>query len=321
MAKKQALYPFFWKMSKLKRKELFGRLTAKLAKSEVFFGHGAIDADDEVLLLLMAVFDVDFETLNGSGELAVDEVQLQRAEHLLQQRIEQRLPMAYLLGFSMFGGLRFVVNRDVLIPRSPFVELIDAAFAPWLKIDAVNRVLDLCTGSGCIGLAIAHYFQHCRVDLSDLSEAALNLAELNRQQLGLENRVRCLHSDLFAKIDAKYDLIVSNPPYIGAEEYQSLPQEYQYEPAMALLSDANGLAIPVRILAQAADYLTEQGWLFLELGYNDELLTERLPEVDFYWLDFAAENLQAGRGICVFRRQDLVKFKPYFEQFLKDHVA
>lgn len=305
----------------MKRKELFVKLSNRLAKSEVFFGHGAIDADDEVLLLLMAVFEVDFETLNGSGELAVEKAQLERAEGLLQRRIEQRLPMAYVLGFSIFAGLRFEVNRDVLVPRSPFVELIDLGFVPWLEVDAVNRVLDLCTGSGCIGLAIAHYFSHCRVDLSDLSEAALNLAVLNREQLGLGDRVRCLHSDLFAEIEEKYDLIVSNPPYIGVEEYHSLPAEYQYEPAMALLSDAGGLAIPVQILAQAADYLTERGVLFLELGYNDELLTERLPEVDFCWLEFDSENLQAGRGICVFSRKDLVKFRPHFEQFLENHVT
>jgi len=298
-------------------KDLFTELTSQLSACEVYIGHGAALAEDEVVLLLMSVLAVDFDTLNSLSDATVTNEQVSRAQLLLKQRIETRKPMAYMIGFSVFAGLRFIVDERVLIPRSPFAELIDRSFAPHLNIHAIKNALDLCTGGGCIGLALAHYFPHLAVDLADISPAALAVAELNRLALDLANRTNLIESDVWSGINKKYDLIVTNPPYVSATEYQDLPKEFSHEPSLALISEAQGLLIPVKILAQAADYLTSEGFLFLEVGYSDHLLQTQFADIDFNWLDFE----YGGQGICVFKRQDLLKYQALFKTFLESHVA
>ncbi|WP_179952032.1 50S ribosomal protein L3 N(5)-glutamine methyltransferase [Marinicella rhabdoformis] len=306
-------------------KELFHNLCEQLQASKVFYGHGVTTAEDEVLLLMMKMLAVDFETLNQMTGDAVSPEVISAANQLLEERIKTQKPMAYVLGFSVFAGLDFKVDERALVPRSPFVQLIDCGFSPWVNMDEVKGVLDLCTGSGCIGLAIAHYFKHCQVDLSDLSEDALSLAKENQQALALNSHTQLIHSDLFESLDKQYDLIVTNPPYVDETEYKNLPQEFIHEPKMALVSERDGLEIPVKILSQAADYLTEAGYLFLEVGFYDQALTTALPNVDFMWLDFSSDEtddfLGDGQGICVFSKADLLKFKPYFEEFLNTHVT
>lgn len=292
-----------------------------LSQHDVFYGHGVQLAEDEVVLLLMHVFQVDFDTLNKMSTHNVKPNQIELIQQLLDQRVAEKIPMVYLVGFSMFAGLKFKVDERVLIPRSPFVELIDTGFEPWVNLSEPNHVMDLCTGSGCIGLAIAHYFTNTTVDLVDLSQEALQLAKENTEALGLSQRVQCIESDVFAAIDNNskgfYDLIVANPPYVAEEEYQSLPEEYGHEPKMALVSALNGMEIPIKILLQAPNYLTDEGSLFLEVGYNDEQLCNCLPDVRFEWLKF---NL-GGQGICVFNRRDLLKYRAEFKKFLESHVA
>ncbi len=306
-------------------KELFLKLCEQLQQSAVYFGHGVSAAEDEVLLLLMKVMDMDFNALNQASLQLATEAQSQQAFALLEERISNKRPMAYVVGFSVFAGLTFKVDERALVPRSPFVQLIDAAFQPWVDMDKVSNVLDLCTGSGCIGLAVAHYFEHCHVDLSDLSEAALALASENQQALQLLNRTSLLHADLFQGNTKSYDLILTNPPYVDEVEYETLPEEFNHEPKMALVSERAGLAIPVAILSQAADHLSETGVLFLEVGFYDQALTAALPEVEFIWLDFAGDEdgdfLGDGQGICVFTRDDLIKFRPHFKEFLKSDVT
>ena len=306
-------------------KDLFQRLCEQLKASDVYHGHGVAAAEDEVLLLMMKVLEVDFDGLNQMTDEQVAESVTTAAEKLLSHRIATQKPMAYVLGFSVFAGLEFKVDERALVPRSPFVQLIDCGFAPWVDIYKVKNVLDLCTGSGCIGLALAHYFEHCQVDLSDLSEAALSLARENQLALQLTERTELIHSDLFQNTDKCYDLIVTNPPYVDEQEYQSLPQEFIHEPKMALVSERAGLEIPVSILAQAANHLTESGVLFLEVGFYDQALTAALPDVEFVWLDFSSDETEGflgdGQGICVFSRADLIKFKAYFEEFLGTHVT
>lgn len=303
-------------------KDLFDQLCQKLEQAAVYSGHGVVDASDEVVLLMMHVLSVDFETLNDSSSVTVSPAQIEQSHSLLQQRISTRQPMAYVLGFSVFAGLTFVVDERVLVPRSPFVQLIDQAFQPWVDMEQVNQVLDLCTGSGCIGLAIAHYFGHCHVTLSDLSTDALDVAEINRAALALTSRSQCIESDLFAGLSGDFDLIVTNPPYVSDHEYQQLPQEFSHEPKMALVTERGGLEIPIRILSQAADFLSEQGHLFLEVGFYDQALMQALPDVPFTWVDFGFENegFGDGQGICVFTRSDLLRFKPHFDEFL-NHVS
>ncbi len=274
-------------------------------------------AEDEVVLLLMHVLQLDFETLNQQAERVVDPPVVDQVNQLLQQRVQDKIPMAYLVGFSVFAGLRFEVDPRVLIPRSPFVELIDQGFAPWVDLQRPARVMDLCTGSGCIGLAIAHYFPQTQVDLFDLSAEALQLAAKNTGLLALHDRVDCVQSDLFAEAEGPYQLIVSNPPYVAEDEYQDLPAEFTHEPKMALVSDRAGMEIPVCILLQAPDYLTEDGFLFLEVGYNDGVLAACLPDVPFEWIDLSV----GGQGICVFSCHDLLKYRPAFKEFLSTHVT
>lgn len=298
-------------------KDLFNQAVSFLDEQDVFYGHGVALAEDEVVLLFMHVFNVDFQSLNQLAETRVDDKYKLQIESILKQRVQQRCPMAYLVGFSVFAGLKFKIDRRALIPRSPFVELIDKGFSPWLSLDGSVNVLDLCTGSGCIGLAIAHYFPAVQVDLIDLSTAALSLAIENTNDLQLNKRVKCIESDLFAQVQQRYDLIVSNPPYIAEEEYLGLPKEFVHEPKMALVSRYQGMELPIKILQQAADYLTDDGYLFLEVGYNDEVLTALFPKVAFDWIKFEL----GGQGICVFSRADLLKYRDLFNHFLESHVA
>ena len=301
--------------------DIFEQSVAFLSQHEVFYGHGVQLAEDEVVLLLMHVMQMDFETLNQSSAQHVEAEQLEQIDQILAQRVNQKIPMVYLVGFAVFAGLKFKVDERVLIPRSPFVELIDIGFEPWIDLVEPKQVMDLCTGSGCIGLAIAHYFTDCTVDLVDLSQAALQLAKENTKILGLTQRVQCVESDLFTAIDVQtdgcYDLIVANPPYVAEEEYQQLPSEYAHEPKMALVSALQGMEIPVKILLQAPDYMTDNGYLFLEVGYNDNALNNCLPKVPFEWLQFEL----GGQGICVFNRRDLLKYRAEFKEFLESHVA
>lgn len=298
-------------------KDLFSQSIDFLTQQNLFYGHGVEQAEDEVLLLLMHVLQVDFAELNQMSEVPVPASKLDDVQVILKQRVAEKTPMAYLVGFAIYAGLKFNIDQRALIPRSPFVELIDGGFAPWVEIDQVHKVMDLCTGSGCIGLAIAHYFPDLHVDLVDLSSEALSLAEENRLSLNLAQRSHCIESDLFDEINDAYDLIVSNPPYVAEDEYLELPDEYAHEPRMALVSDRKGMEIPVKILFQAADYLTFDGCLFLEVGYNDELLEQCLPNVPFEWVDLSV----GGQGICVFTRADLLKYRSEFNHFLKSHVT
>lgn len=210
--------------------------------------------------------------------------------------------MAYLLGEAWFAGLPFYVDERVLIPRSPIAELILQQFQPLLN-EAPGRVLDLCTGSGCIGIATALVFPEASVDLSDISEEALQLAARNIDRHGLQSRVSAVQSDLFAGLQGKYDLIVSNPPYVSAEEVADLPPEYQREPSLGLLSDDEGLAIPLQILRQAPDYLSDNGLLILELGYTWPLLAERYPDLPVVWLEFDG----GGEGVLAIGRDALIR--------------
>jgi len=297
---------------------IFDQSVAQLKAHDLFYGHGVADAEDEVILLLMHVMQVDFESLNQMQQALVTDEQQQQIARLLAERVSSRKPMAYLIGMSVFAGLIFRVDERVLIPRSPFVSLIDEGFAPWVDMSSVSRVLDMCTGSGCIGLAVAHYFPDTQVDLVDLSEPALDLARLNQDRLQLTDRTRCIHSDLFDSLEEeRYDLIIANPPYVDEDEYRTLPDEYRHEPEMALVSDWQGMQLPVRILAAAAGYLSESGCLFLEVGYNDDVLNRCLPDVPITWVDLTA----GGHGICVFSRRDLLKYQPQFSAFLKAHVT
>lgn len=291
---------------------LFAELVQQLEAATVFFGHGAGSAEEEALLLLSHVMKRDPESLNQDPQRVLEAGQVQRARALLQERIQRRVPMSYVTGTAWFAGLEFIADERALVPRSPFAELIGQGFQPWLGAIQPARLLDLCTGGGCIAIAMAKAFPAACVDAVDLSPEALSLAEANRRKHQLEDRLTLIQSDLFTAVTGTYDLIASNPPYVSDTEYRQLPDEYFHEPDMGLVSEGQGLRIPLTILAQAADYLTEQGLLFLEVGHSEQALEAALPGVPLTWVLFE----RGGSGVCVFSRAELLNYRQEFERAL-----
>lgn len=278
------------------------QMTAQLDAAGLFYGHGTDNGWDEACWL--------FETVmrrHGKAELHPDmpvdpsSPEIREILQLAALRCSTRKPLAYLLNEAWFCGIPFYVDERVLVPRSPIAELIQNHFEPLLQ-RAPSRILDLCTGGGCIGLACALAFPDAEVLLSDISPDALAVAAINVEKLGLGSRVRLVQSDLFNDIDGSFDLIVSNPPYVAEEEYAGLPEEFLREPRLGLVSEQQGLDIPLRILAQAAGYLRPQGALILETGATWPLLDEALPQLDFLWIDFE----HGGEGVCFLRREQLL---------------
>lgn len=274
--------------------------------AELYYGHGTDNAWDEAVYLVFTVLGLPFGDDADSRQMIeqrqVSDEEWQRIKALACRRRDERTPMAYLLGEAWFAGLPFHVDERVLVPRSPIAELILQQYQPLLS-EPPARVLDLCTGSGCIGIATALAFPQAQVDLADISGDALAVAQQNIIRHGLQDRVNTLCSDLFAGVQGPYDLIVSNPPYVSAEEVADLPPEYQREPSLGLLSDEDGLAIPLQILRQAARHLSPGGVLVLELGYTWTLLDQRYPQFPVTWLDFDS----GGEGVLAITRDALIR--------------
>lgn len=283
-----------------------GQACAIFESSDLYYGHGTDNAWDEAVYLVFTMLGLAFGDDDSNqktiAQRKVSADEWQRIESLARRRCQERLPMAYLLGEAWFAGLPFHVDERVLVPRSPIAELILQQYQPLLA-GPPARVLDLCTGSGCIGIATAMVFPDAQVDLADISADALMVAQQNITRHGLQGRVRTVCADLFAGVEGPYDLIVSNPPYVSAEEVAALPPEYQREPALGLLSDDDGLAIPLQILRQAAAHLSPAGVLVLELGYTWSLLDERHPQFPVTWLDFDS----GGEGVLAINRDALIR--------------
>jgi ribosomal protein L3 glutamine methyltransferase len=224
----------------------------------------------------------------------------------LERRIISRVPVPYLTHQAYFCDLTFYVDERVLIPRSPIAELIQQQFAPWVDAESVTRVLDLCTGSGCIAIACCYAFPEALVDAVDISKEALEVAEINRQRHELQDVLTLIESDCFAEVPlTTYDIIVSNPPYVSGDEMQTLPDEYSHEPRLALEATNHGLAIVENILFTAHRYLSPEGILIVEVGNSEEALMEAYPEVPFTWLDFE----KGGHGVFLLTHQQI---KDYF---------
>lgn len=281
--------------------------STQFARSEIYYGHGTDNVWDEAVQLVMRSLALPLE----NNAIFLD-ARLTRDEKALlidriQRRVESREPVAYLLGEAWFMGLPFNVDTRVLVPRSPIGELIQSGLQPWLGDIEVNRILDLCSGSGCIGIAAATVFEEADVDLSDISEDALEVAQSNIVMHGLEDRVSAIQSDLFAGLEGQYDLILSNPPYVDAEDMAALPDEFRHEPELGLAAGGDGLDIAHRILDKAADMLTPDGLLVVEVGNSWVALQEAYPELPFIWLDFE----QGGEGVFLLSRQDLLEWRQH----------
>ncbi len=270
--------------------------------SGLFYGHGTDNAQDEAAWLVLHALSLPIDLSADYQGYSISREQREQAVKLLQMRIETRKPAAYLTGETWFCGLSFKVNESVLVPRSPIAELIETGFSPWLAPESVHQVLDLCTGSGCIGIASAYAFPEAQVDLSDISLPALEVAQQNITEHGLAHRVTAVESDVFDQIPRKtYDLIVSNPPYVDAADLAAMPDEYHREPVLGLAAGEQGLDIVHKILKQAKTFLSDHGVLVVEVGNSQQALMDAYPHIPFLWLEFE----RGGNGVFLLTADQL----------------
>ncbi len=273
-------------------------------REKIYLGHGVDNFWDEALLLIAHVLHlppmIDARLLDAT--LLTDEKKL--VAELIWQRVSTKKPSAYLTHEAWFMQMPFYVDERVLIPRSPMAELLENHLQPWIGDVEPKNILDLCTGSGCIAIAASHIFPHANVIASDISQDCLDVALVNCQKHQVENRIQLIQSDLFANLyNQKFDIILSNPPYVSETSFKQLPKEYQHEPKLALVTENDGLEIPLKILKQAANYLNKNGFLFLEVGESQEKLEMAFPDFDFTWCEFA----NGGEGVLVISYDELVK--------------
>jgi ribosomal protein L3 glutamine methyltransferase len=267
--------------------ELLRRAVLRLKRARLHFGHGTQTPVDDAAALLAHARGLRRPLERRDMPQPVSARALQRFERLLQRRIRERVPVVYLTHRCWYAGLPLYVDERVLIPRSPIAELVVQQFAPWVQEHTVRRIADLGTGSGCIALACASAFPAARVDAVDNSAEALAVAKINRAALGLTRRVRLVRSDFFTGLKGRrYDIIVSNPPYVGTAEFNGLPPEYAYEPASALRSGRDGMDAVRLLLRESAEHLTPQGVLVVEVGNTEQRVRRAFPQLPFVWLSF-----------------------------------
>jgi ribosomal protein L3 glutamine methyltransferase len=279
------------------------------AEAGLFFGHGTDNAFDESLALVLHALHLDHSLPADFLDTRITAGEREQVLGYLRQRIEEHVPAAYITHEAHFAGLSFYVNENVLVPRSPIAELIENGFSPWLPDTDDLEILDLCTGSGCIAIACARYLPHARVDASDISPLALDVARVNVERHGVEGQLSLYRSDVFDELPRReYDLIVSNPPYVSLEEMQGLPEEFRHEPALGLEAGPDGMDIVARILCQGASRLKPGGIMIVEVGDSMGYLVERYPEVPFLWLEFE----RGGHGVFLLTAEQLNDYQDIF---------
>ena len=282
--------------------EALERCARALRRARVHFGHGTDNARDEAAELVFFAAGLDHELGANAYSKPLTARRIALIDGLLERRIGQRIPLPYLTHRSFFAGLELYVDERVLVPRSPFAELVLQRFQPWVEARGVRRILDVGTGSGAIALACAAAFPKARVDAVDVSADALQVARRNLRRLGLQKRVRLLHSNYFDAVEGcRYDIIVSNPPYVGRAEMRRLPREYGHEPRLGLASGADGLDAVRAIFAAARRHLARDGILAVEVGNTEGALLRAYPKLPFIWPQIA----MGGGGIFLLRARDL----------------
>jgi ribosomal protein L3 glutamine methyltransferase len=282
---------------------------SRFAEAGIVFGHGTSTALDEAAALILHTVYQPYNLSDAYLETVLTLKERQNVIDIIDRRIIERKPAAYLTHEAIFAGLPFYVDERVLVPRSPIAELIEQRFEPWVEEDQVERILDLCTGSACIAIACAYAFPEAYVDAVDLSADALAVAEMNVAKHRFDDTVTLYQSDLFNELPGqRYDIIVSNPPYVSHAEWEQLPAEFRAEPDMGFKGGESGLDIVLRILVEAGRYLTEQGVLVVEVGSSAETLQYTFPDVPFYWLDFE----RGGDGVFLLTAEQVNQYHKLF---------
>ena len=282
---------------------------SEFESASLYYGHGTDNALDEAAYLAFFALNIKPDYSNESLDADLSQENIETINELFNKRIESRQPAAYLTHEAWFAGIPFYVNENVLVPRSPIAELIEEHFQPWVVPEKVNRILDLCTGSGCIAIACALAFPDAEVDAADISKAALEVAEKNKATHKLGSRLNVIESDLFNNLqDRRYDLIISNPPYVDAEDMANLPDEYKHEPELGLTAGDDGLELVIPMLRDAKHHLTPGGVLIVEVGNSEEALAEKFPDVPFMWLSFE----YGGDGVFMLDANEVEKHHETF---------
>ncbi|MCK5728591.1 MAG: 50S ribosomal protein L3 N(5)-glutamine methyltransferase [Methylococcales bacterium] len=283
---------------------------SRFSETEISFGQGTESPLDEAATIVLHTLHQPYNLSECYFDAVLTINEREKIITLIEKRIVERKPSAYLTYETIFAGLSFYVDERVLIPRSPIAELIGDSFHPWINEYQVSNVLDLCTGSACIAIACAYAFPEASIDAVDLSTDALEVAKINRKKHNLDDRVSLYYSDLFSELEKKsYDIIVSNPPYVSIDEWQDLPTEFHAEPEIGFKGGASGLDVVLRILAQASDYLSDHGILIIEVGSSSEVLQQNYPNVPFYWLDFD----RGGDGVFLLTAKQLKEYRAVFQ--------
>lgn len=284
---------------------------SRFGEAGLVYGHGTDNALDESAALVLHALHLGMELPGDYLDAVLSETERQDVIHLIESRVSTRKPAAYLTHEAWFAGLPFYVDERVLVPRSPIAELITNRFTPWVVPERVDSLLDLCTGSGCIAIACACAFPDAHVLATDISGDALAVARHNVARHELADRVQLLESGLFDGIgERRFDLIVSNPPYVPQPEVRQLPEEFRHEPVLGLSAGEDGLDVVVQILKNASQHLAENGILVVEVGCSQERLVELYPEIAFLWLEFE----QGGEGVFLLEQDQLRKHQQDFDR-------
>lgn len=285
----------------------------EMTAEKVYFGHGSDNMWDEAVHLVLSAINMshDIDTGMVSAKLLTEEKK--SIISYVYQRAHERKPLSYILKKAWFVDMEFDIDERVIIPRSPIAELIRNDYAPWVNdVDNIENVLDLCTGSGCIGIASSYVFENANITLVDISDDALEIANRNIKKHQLSDKVTAVKSDLFNNLGSKrFGVIVSNPPYVDSQDLASMPTEYHFEPKLALEAGNDGLDLAKRIILEADKHLTEDGVLIVEVGNSQHALMEMCPDIPFTWLSFA----EGGDGVFLLTYAELVQYKDLFIKY------